>query len=163
MTYSYHYNFNRPPYQDWLNLVKDVEKLFNCLPTVRQLIDDYGIDLPSADPYQIDRSISLSCPYALSAPGVCSEYIAFSSGNTETNLDDLVYLSPHGYNLKPRTDNKAYHFVVCAVLILAYHHIERFYLCSKANTDDFQPSLDWVQKHITPDVKMPPSIAKPRK
>ena len=150
MGYSHTFKMPKPNQTDWGNLVSDVKKLFSCLPTAEQL-----------QHYDIDGPIVLCGSDGHGDPVCTTKEIAFNGDASTDMACETLLLYPGKIDDWCKTSRHPYDFVVCSVLILASHHLPKFKLTSNGRTDEWQPSLDWVQKHIDHAVMMPPGILPP--
>jgi hypothetical protein len=150
MGYSHTFKMPKPNQTDWGKLVSDVKKLFSCLPTAEQWHHD-----------EIDGPIVLCGPHGDGDPVCTIKEIAFNGDASKDMASETLLLYPGKLDDWCKTSRHPYDFVVCGVLILANHHLPNFKLTSNGRTDAWQPSLDWVQKHINHAVMMPRGILPP--
>lgn len=150
MGYTHYFKMPKPQKTGpWMALVDDVGKLMGRLPTAGQLLGSYGIDT---------GPITLCGPHGSGEPICNANEIAFNGDASLDMASETLLLLPKKIDDYCKTARHPYDFVVCGVLALANHHLPRFDLRSDGDTEEWRPALDWLQKHINPDVVMPTGI-----
>ena len=126
----------------WAQLMLDVQKLLNNLPTCEEL-EQLGVEN--------DNRIILRGPMGDKKPICNSQRISFNGDAAEEMYHESFTLLPKKMDDSCKTDRKPYDFIVCAVLILAYNHLRYIIrVGSDGDAYDWDPALSYVRQYVLP-------------
>ncbi len=149
--YTHYFEITKRPGQVlWAQLMLDVQKLLNNLPTCEEL-EQLGVEN--------DDKIILRGPMGDKKPVCNSQRISFN-GDAAKGMDHESFtLLSKKMSDSCKTDRKPYDFAVCAVLILAYNYLPDIVLVtSDGDAYDWDPALNYVRQYILPGAILPVGI-----
>jgi hypothetical protein len=149
--YTHYFEITKRPGQVlWAQLMLDVQKLLNNLPTCEEL-EQLGVE-------NNDRII-LRGPMGDKKPVCNSQRISFNGDAAKGMYHESFTLLPKKMVDSCKTDRKPYDFIVCAVLILAYNHLRYIVrVGSDGDAYDWDPALSYVRQYILPGAILPVGI-----